>query len=87
MEGQHFLRDPTENGTFVKFSEQELVSCAGSTGNHGCGGGLMNWAFEWVFDHGITTETNYPYTSGKGQTGNCSVDKEKPIAGKFVSYQ
>jgi hypothetical protein len=48
MEAQNYLWDPKQNGTFVKFSEEELVQCAGATGNHGCGGGLMNWAFEWV---------------------------------------
>jgi hypothetical protein len=86
MEGQHYLRDATENGTFVKFSEEELVQCATSTGNHGCQGGLMNWAFAWVEQHGITTEENYPYTSGKGVTGTCAVNKEQPVAGKFVSF-
>jgi C1A family cysteine protease len=56
------------------FSEQELVSCNTSPfTNHGCQGGLMDYAFKWVKSNGgLCLETAYPYTSGlTGQNGDC----------------
>jgi len=49
----------------------------------------MAWAFEWVANNsmGITTEANYPYSSGNGTTGKCDATKEKPVAANFPSHQ
>ena len=49
---------------------------------------MMRWAYEWVANNsmGMTTEENYPYTSGKGVTGKCDVAKEKPAVAHFVSH-
>jgi len=58
-------------GNLVSFSEEQLVECAGSYGNHGCNGGIMQYAFSYIMDKGITTETSYPYTSGTGVSGSC----------------
>ena len=58
-------------GKLISLSEEELVQCAGSTGNQGCNGGLMDDAFEWIEKNPLCTETGYPYVSGAGLTGKC----------------
>jgi len=53
----------------VSMSEENLVDC--SKQNHGCGGGSMDLAFQFVEKNGICTEKSYPYTAGGGQAGKC----------------
>ncbi|CAI0425868.1 unnamed protein product [Linum tenue] len=49
-----------KTGELVSLSEQELVDC--SKDNHGCDGGMMEQAFQFIEQvGGLTTETNYPY--------------------------
>jgi len=77
IEGQWFLA----GHPIVALSEQELVSCS-HNGNNGCSGGLMDNAFTWIVQNGgITSEANYPYTSGGGNNGICQQAKvAQPVA-------
>merc|ERR1712165_27945 len=61
MEGAHFKK----TGKLVSLSEQNLVDCV--TKDFGCNGGLPGDAFQYVIkNHGIDTETSYPYTARDG---------------------
>merc|ERR1712137_1004861 len=67
LEGAFFVA----TGKLQSLSEEDLVQCNSVT-DHGCQGGLMDNAFEWVQQNGICSEESYPYTSGTGVTGTCN---------------
>lgn len=58
LEGQTFKK----TGTLPDLSEQNLVDCTKSYGNEGCKGGWYENSFKYIRDnHGIDSETGYPY--------------------------
>jgi C1A family cysteine protease len=66
LEGAYFLK----TGNLTSFSEQELVSC--DKVDHGCNGGEMDNAFDWIKQQGgLCSEEDYPYKSGSGNVGSC----------------
>jgi len=68
----------------VSLSEQELVSC--DKQEFACNGGLMDYAFQYVKDHGLTSEENYPYVSGNGTVPSCDSSKVAQKVATISSY-
>jgi len=53
--------------SMVSLSEQAIVDCAKSAGQ-GCNGGWPNKAIDYAAQHGLPSESAYPYT---GRDGSC----------------
>ena len=56
--------------TLLELSMQQVVSCDAT--DHGCDGGLMRKAFDWIHTNPLCTYDTYPYTSELGLSGTCN---------------
>jgi len=74
LESFYALQNKLKGDDLKQFSEQELVDCSGAQGNEGCGGGLMNYAFDYVIKNKIAIEEEYPY---RAKNMKCKADKTK----------
>jgi len=79
LEGAYAIK----NGELISFSEQQLVDCSQSSGNQGCNGGDMPWAFDYVVKYGIQEESDYPYTA---KDGKCQYNSQKAMK-VFENYK
>ena len=73
LEGALFM----QYGKTVDLSPQQIVDCSKAYNNMGCGGGLPDWAFDYVWDEGIMKESDYPYIDNSGA---CADDYRKYVA-------
>jgi len=50
----------------IDLAEQQIVDCSKSEGNNGCNGGTGSAVYSYISKHGVTKESNYPYTATEG---------------------
>ena len=87
LEGAYFVT----YGELLSFSEQQLVDCdnwKNGGRDHGCNGGLMDNAFNWIHSNGgLCSESAYPYVSGTTETaGTCTTTCSVNSKSKVQSY-
>ncbi|PKI62908.1 hypothetical protein CRG98_016745 [Punica granatum] len=80
VEGIHAIT----TGKLVSLSEQELVDCDVGSENQGCNGGWMDSSFEFVVQHGLTSEANYPYAAADEM---CNVKEESEPVARISGYK
>lgn len=68
----------------ISLSEQELIDCD-TAENQGCGGGLMDYAFEFIKSNGgIAAARDYPYTAADGACDSDKVSWRLPLQPRTI---
>ncbi|XP_062815127.1 procathepsin L isoform X1 [Anolis carolinensis] len=68
-----------KTGKLVSLSEQNLIDCSTKMGNHGCRGGYITKAFEYVRENGgIDSEQDYPYL--EQEASGCRYNAQARVA-------
>ena len=74
----------THGHDLYDLSEQELVDCSRSYGNHGCSGGWQYYAFKYAEDNkGLNTESEYPYHAKDETCKKVTTKRHAPILSHF----
>jgi cathepsin B len=56
--------------TDVVLSPQDMVSC--DSWNQGCNGGILSWAWSYIANTGLVSDSCFPYTSQTGTAPKCA---------------
>ena len=60
------------------------MDCSREYNNESCNGGLPSYAYNYIIDHGVGTEKDYPY---EGHDDVCQEDKRKGARFVVKEYQ
>ncbi|CAG2100714.1 unnamed protein product [Medioppia subpectinata] len=75
------------SGKLVTLSEENLIDCS-RTGNKGCGGGNMVYAYDYIIKNGgIDSEPSYPYSSAINTTDHPCVYKAASKLATLEDYE
>ena len=66
----------------TKLSIQLIIDC--DNNDSGCNGGMMDRTIDWIKNHGLMKEEDYPYT---GMVGTCKADPSKYINMKVIGME
>nr|BAN39478.1 cysteine proteinase 2 [Entamoeba histolytica] len=79
LEGRLLVEKGGDANT-LDLSEEHMVQCTRDNGNNGCNGGLGSNVYDYIIEHGVAKESDYPYT-GSDSTCKTNVKSFAKITG------